>query len=132
MNEPDSHTTPQHMDLGEQGELLATAHLLAKGYAIRHRNWKMGKKEIDIVAENHEGVVFVEVKTRHTNAYGNPETAVTLTKQRNIIAAARAYINIYKLDCRTRFDIIAIVLEKGHAQIQHIEDAFRPRPKYYS
>lgn len=53
-----------HNELGKEGELLAANHLQSEGYVIRHRNWRCGHKELDIVAEKDGTLVFVEVKTR--------------------------------------------------------------------
>ena len=54
-----------HNELGKEGELLAANHLQSEGYVIRHRNWRCGHKELDIVAEKDGTLVFVEVKTRN-------------------------------------------------------------------
>lgn len=62
-----------HNELGKEGEDLAALHLMEKGYRIRHRNWRSGKKEIDIVAEKDGELVIVEVKTRGNENFGRPE-----------------------------------------------------------
>ena len=66
-----------HNELGKEGELLAANHLQSEGYVIRHRNWRCGHKELDIVAEKDGTLVFVEVKTRKDVLFGLPEDAVT-------------------------------------------------------
>ena len=79
-------------NLGQKGEELAADHLKKAGYKILFRNWKWGKHEIDIIAENKDFIVFVEVKTRTEDFQMHPATAVTNEKQRSIIWAADGYI----------------------------------------
>ena len=115
-----------HNDLGKIGEDLAVQYLMDKGYKILERNWRNRHKEIDIIAQVGKELVIVEVKTRKSNAYGEPDLAVTKQKQRLLIYAANAYIYRYNLDINTRFDIISIYFREGKPIIDHIEDAFLP------
>ena len=116
-----------HIDFGKQGEEIAVQYLIDKGYEILERNWRNRHKEIDIIAKDGDELVIVEVKTRQTDEYGNPDVAVTLQKQRLLISAANAYLFRNNLDVETRFDIISIVFKEGKPVIEHIEDAFLPR-----
>ena len=116
----------EHNDFGKLGEELAVDYLTGKGYKILERTWRNIHKEIDIIAKDGNFLVIVEVKTRQTDAYGEPDTAVTKHKQRMLIAAANAYIARKHLDVETRFDIISIVFNDGEPVIEHIEDAFLP------
>ena len=115
-----------HNDFGKLGEELAVNHLTGKGYEILERNWRNRHKEIDIIAKDGKELVIVEVKTRQTDEYGEPDIAVTKKKQRMLIAAANAYILNKGLDIETRFDIISIIFRDGEPVIEHIEDAFLP------
>ena len=115
-----------HNDLGKMGEELAVNYLIEKGYEILERNWHNIHKEIDIIAKDGKFLVIVEVKTRQSDEYGEPDLAVTKRKQRMLIAAANAYITRNKLDVETRFDIISIILKDSEPVIEHIEDAFLP------
>ena len=115
-----------HNDFGKQGEELAVQYLIGKGYEILERNWRNIHKEIDIIAKDGECLVIVEVKTRQTDEYGDPDIAVTRKKQRMLITAANAYISKYNMDVETRFDIISIIFKDGEPVIEHIEDAFLP------
>lgn len=117
---------PESHDLGQKGEDLAVSHLIKTGYTIRHRNWKYGKKEIDIVAENKDFIIFVEVKTRTDNFQIHPRTAVTSEKQRFIIYAADGYLQRYNINKESRFDVITIINKGDSSEIDHIEDAFYP------
>jgi len=110
--------------LGKSGEDKAAEHLRNLGYTIRHRNWKSGRTEIDIVAENKDFIVFVEVKSRTNDTFVKPAVAVTPQKQRTIIFAAEIYIRKYGIAKESRFDIITI-LNKGEASdIEHMENAY--------
>lgn len=112
--------------LGHRGEELAAAYLMQKGYTIRDRNWRSGKTEIDIIAENNGFIVFVEVKTRSADYQVHPAEAVNVPKQRTIINAASNYINRNGLVKEARFDIITVIISKTGPEIDHIENAFYP------
>jgi putative endonuclease len=112
--------------LGEKGEELAAGHLVEKGYKILHRNWKSGKMELDIVAENKESIVFVEVKTRSENFLANAKDTVPREKQRFMLYAAENYIKRYNINKDSRFDIITIISKGQKFTVEHIENAFYP------
>lgn len=114
----------QHNDLGKEGEDIATEFLIRKGYIIRHRNWRSGRKEVDIVAESEGQLVFVEVKTRKNRLFGAPEEAVNDRKIRRIVSAADTYVKRYEIDLPVRYDIITVVGEEPPFAIDHIEQAF--------
>ncbi len=115
-----------HNELGLTGEDLATAHLLAKGYAIRHRNWRWGHQELDIVAEKNRTLVIVEVKTRRSTLYGPPEEALTAEKIRHIVHTAETYVKRYATGLPVRFDLITVVVnDPNEPQLRHIENAFQ-------
>ncbi len=116
----------QHNILGKQGENLAVNYLLAKGYRIIETNWHEHKFEIDIIAQTKSEIIFVEVKTRSTDFFGNPEEAVSIAKQKHLIAGADYYLEQNRIDLTCRFDVIAIVLNNFSEQINHIKDAFYP------
>jgi putative endonuclease len=116
----------EHNELGESGEKLAQKFLKEKAYEILATNWRFGSDEIDIIAKHNGFLVIVEVKTRSTNVFGEPEVAVTKQKQRFLIRATQNYISQNNIDEETRFDIIAIVSKNGKNTIHHIEDAFYP------
>lgn len=113
-----------NQDFGKIGEDLAVELLVKKGYRILDRNWRSGHKEIDIIAMDGETLVAVEVKTRKSNNYGEPDIAVDTTKQRLLIRATDAYVRYHNLDVDVRFDVISIVMTDTSQTIEHIEDAF--------
>ncbi len=115
------------ISLGARGEREAERYLLKQGLIITHRCFRNPIGEIDLVAVDHETVVFVEVKTRMSDLAGSPFEAVDDQKQEKITATATSFLKHYDLtECRTRFDVISIFWPdpRQSAQIEHIEDAF--------
>jgi putative endonuclease len=112
--------------LGQKGEDLATDHLKKAGFKILSRNWKWGKHEIDIIADNKDIIVFVEVKTRSDDFQMHPVTAVTTEKQKSIIFAADGYLQKFNINKESRFDVITVIKSGESYQIDHIEGAFYP------
>lgn len=116
----------EHNKLGTKGEDLAVDYLLGKGYEILNRNWIGERHEIDIIARDSDLLVFVEVKTRSSTFWGNPEDAVSATKIKRMVAAADYYLYLNDSDTSVRFDVITVVTNKKQTEIEHIEDAFLP------
>lgn len=119
----------EHNELGKWGEDLAAKYLVSHGYYIRDRDWKSGKRDLDIVALNEAQnlLVFVEVKTRKDDNLANPEAAVDQKKILNLGRAANDYICQFALDYEVRFDIITVIgTNEADAKIDHFEDAFNP------
>ena len=116
----------EHNLFGVRGEAIAARYLLEKGFIIRECNWRSGHKEIDIVAQEDDVLVFVEVKTRRNDTYGDASDAVTPMKMRRLIFAAEAYIKMKELDMDVRFDIITVVGCGDECSVEHIREAFYP------
>jgi len=116
-------------NLGIKGEDLAAEFLKKAGYRILNRNWRAGKLEIDIIAENNDFIVFAEVKTRSEDFQMHPLTALTKDKQRSLIYAADAYIKRNNVNKEGRFDVISVIKTGETYSIEHIEDAFYPTLK---
>lgn len=115
----------KHNETGIKGEEIAENFLQTKGYKILHRNWRSGKKEVDIVAHINDLLVFVEVKTRSEVYFGYPEDAVDEKKQDFLKTAAEEYMYQNPEHTQIRFDIISIITKKGQLEeIVHWEDAF--------
>ncbi len=115
-------------ELGKRGEEAAAAYLERVGMTIVERNWRCKSGEVDLVAlEGHE-IVFVEVKTRRSTATGQPEEAVTPTKQRRYRRIALAYLQQAGLeDVSVRFDVISLlVVADDRALLRHHRAAFVP------
>lgn len=114
-----------HNELGKWGEQLACDHLVARGCAIRDRNWRMGRYEIDIVAMQSTTIVFCEVKTR-SNPDDDPLEAVDDRRIAHMVASAQVYMEAFGLECLdVRFDLFGIrgTPDSGH-DIEYIPDAF--------
>ena len=111
-------------ELGKKGEDLAVDYLVNKGYRILERNWRSGHKEIDIIALIDKVLAIVEVKTRKSSDYGEPDIAVGMMKQRMLAWAADAYVRYKNLEVDIRFDILSIVFTDQGPETEHIEDAF--------
>jgi putative endonuclease len=111
-------------ELGKQGEQQAIDFLRKKGYSILNVNWRYQHKEIDIVAEYDNELHIVEVKTRTSAIWQTIDEIVGITKQKNIIAAADAYIQQNNIDKNVFFDIVYIVQTGEKEQIELISNAF--------
>lgn len=127
----DARATAAHIKTGVRGEDAACEFLKKNGYSIITRNYRAGKSEIDIIAEDRKNIVFVEVKTRTAkkdSLYGRPSDAVNRAKREYIIRGAREFLRRYgKNDRRpARFDVIEIYAAPGGdiSEIIHIKDAF--------
>lgn len=114
---------------GIEGEILAKNHLLKQGYEILELNWRYKKYEIDIIAKKDQTLVFIEVKTRKNNTFGEPELFVTKQKQGFTITAANQYIIENNIDSESRFDIIAVIQLNNNHTVKHLEGAFYPLRK---
>ena len=117
----------QHNLLGKIGEEAACRYLAKNDYRLLSRNWQAGHWEIDIVADDFGELVFVEVKTRTNEDFASAESAVTLDKMDNLIAAARMYMAYYHIDQPYRFDIITVVGTEGNFNITHRKGAYSKR-----
>ena len=118
-------TPDRRKQRGAAGEALAAQFLEQQGLKILSRNFRFERGEIDIVAEDGDELVFVEVKARRTNAFGEPEDAVTPQKQEQIQHVAEGYLLEHNIrDHSCRFDVVAIVFQQGKAKINHIKNAF--------
>ncbi|TCK67677.1 putative endonuclease [Winogradskyella wandonensis] len=114
----------QHNELGKKGEQLAVDFLLKNDYNIIERNYRFEKAEVDIIAQKEDILAVVEVKTRSTLDFGNPQDFVKPKQIKNLVKAVDEYVTVNNLDVEVRFDIIAIVKENGDYKIEHLENAF--------
>ena len=114
----------QHNELGKKGEQLAVDFLLKNNYEIVERNYRFDKAEVDIIAKKDDFLAIVEVKTRSTADFGDPQDFVKPKQIKNLVKAVDEYVTVNGLDVEVRFDIIAIVKEKDGYNIEHLENAF--------
>ncbi|HET9485805.1 MAG TPA: YraN family protein [Chryseosolibacter sp.] len=107
---------------GSIGENLAAEFLVNKGFTVVARNYRWKKAEIDLIVQRENWLIFVEVKTRSSNSFGEPESFVSDYQRKLIYDAAEEYI--YSKDWRghIRFDIVSV--KPGiEPEIVHFEDA---------
>jgi putative endonuclease len=115
-----------HISTGAAGEQLACQWLERKGLTIVHRNWRHGRDELDIVARDGRFLVVVEVKTRGSDRWLDPELAVDRAKQHKLLRAANALVHTLPDDLELRFDIVAITHTLQGPEVLHIPNAFYP------
>ena len=119
--------TQARLEFGLYGEDLACAELERRGYAIVTRRYRTRHGEIDIIANDGEYLVFVEVKARRDGTFGDPEEAVTLQKQRQMVWMATDYIARQSPgEVACRFDVVSVNTHTTPPVITIIPDAFRP------
>ncbi|MBI1885801.1 MAG: YraN family protein [Chloroflexi bacterium] len=117
---------PGRRALGDFGERVAAAHLEAKGYRIRERNFRTREGEIDIIAEKGDCLAFVEVRTRRGEAMGTPAESVTPRKRERLLALAGAYLQAAgEPPLQPRIDVVTVSLgaDGRLLAVEHIEGA---------
>jgi putative endonuclease len=114
-----------HLHTGAAGEALAADYLLAEGFTILERNWRHGRREVDIIAEKQGVLHFIEVKTRRSNRYGRPEDQVDGRKMELLAEAAAEYLHRHPQWQRIQFDILSITLGGSGTEYFFIEDVSR-------
>jgi len=121
-SDPAEWTDDRHKR-GLAGEEQAIQYLLSRGWHVVAHRFRIGHKEIDLIARQGNLVAFIEVKSRRGAAFGSPLEAVTGAKRRELVKAARAWVDRYGRPSDVyRFDCIAVV----NNQLEHLADAFRP------
>ena len=110
---------------GKDSESVAVRYLKRRGYKILVKNYRTRLGEIDIVARDRDTIVFVEVKARHSDRFGNPKAAVTPAKQRKISMVALQFLKENdRMNSRARFDVVAIRSRENGPDIEIIKNAF--------
>lgn len=108
-------------EFGNKGEDLACEYLIKNGYEILERNKHFSKLcEIDIIAKFKNKIVFVEVKTRKTDAFGTPMEAITKSKYNNIKTGVLSYVQDNRIK-NYQIDAIGITLQPT-LKIQHLKN----------
>jgi len=112
---------------GASGEDAAVWELTRRGYRILARNVRTRVGELDVVARDGDTLCFIEIKARHSLAFGLPQEAVTPRKQRHIIRAAQWYLKAHRLtSAPARFDVVALLLgpDDRPTSVALIQNAF--------
>lgn len=119
--------TKARQNFGKFGEELACTELVQRGYSILERGYRTANGELDIVAKDGDYLVFVEVKARQDDSFGEPEASVTVRKQQKLVWMATDYLTRHGLgDVPCRFDVVGINTQQNPPSIVVIPDAFRP------
>ena len=113
-----------HNQLGKKGEDLAVEFLLKKGYKIVARNFKFQKAVVDIIARKVNVLAIIEVKTRSTPDFGNPQEFLKAKQIQLMVNAVDHFVTEHNLDVKVRFDILGVIKNKAGIKIEHLEDAF--------
>jgi putative endonuclease len=113
-------------DLGRRGEELAARFLVNAGMSIVDRNWRCSQGEIDIVARDGPDLVFVEVKTRSSVAFGHPLEAITVVKLARLRRLASAWCESHTDPyLGIRIDALAVIAPfRGPATIEHLAGVY--------
>ena len=118
----------KHNKLGQAGEKAACDFLISKGYTVRETNWRAGRLEIDLIAQEPKAnrLHIIEVKTRSSVERYDPMESITKAKIRNLVNAANAYISHYQLKLSVQYDVMIVVGLDTDFTIQFIPNAFQP------
>ncbi len=110
---------------GALGENIATNYLIENGFVILERNWRYKHCEVDIICQKNNSLHFIEVKTRLTNQFGNPEESINEKKMNALKKAAEEYLTQNPACCLLQFDVIAIKLNgEKIEELYFIDDVF--------
>lgn len=116
--------------IGRWGEQAVAEWLERHGFRLLARNWRRREGELDIVALQGATLVFIEVKTRRSEAFGTPEESVDERKQRQLARLAQRYLdeNPSLTFDECRFDVVVVDLTGNRPRLRHYPNAFLPPP----
>ena len=108
-------TTRSRKNLGDSGERVAAMFLEQRGYKILARNFRTRVGEMDLIAEDADGLAFVEVRTRRGSALGSPEESLTPRKRARLLTVAHEFLQAHAeyADRAWRIDLVAIELDRA-------------------
>ena len=113
------------INLGKKGEKLALAYLKSKKFKIIEKNLRNRFGEIDIIANDNGTLVFIEVKTRTSEAFGLPIQGINQKKQERLKQLAMGYLAAKGLiEKEVRFDVLGILQTNKQIKIDYIPNAF--------
>jgi putative endonuclease len=119
--------TTTKQDTGQRAEKIAVDYLRQQGFKIRNTNWRFGHKEIDIAAEKDGRIHIVEVRSLNSSFFQEPYQSIDRQKQRNLIAAAHAYITHHKLTMEVQLDVISVVFNGDAHTLDYLPNAIYPK-----
>jgi putative endonuclease len=113
------------MEFGLQGERVAEKWLQSRGWKVLQRRYRSGHRDIDLVAQREDLVVFVEVKARMGSDFGDPVEAVNWKKRGELVRSACTWIDRHGRPGEVyRFDIIGVLVAGDRVRVRHVENAF--------
>ncbi len=123
---------PLHLRHGELGERAAKRHLKRQGLKFLTANFRSPRGEIDLIFRDDDCLVFVEVKTRSSEEWGRPATAVDKERRGRLTRAALDYLRLLKSPLvKVRFDIVEVLLQDGTVrEVRHLPNAFAMERPY--
>ncbi len=115
----------KHNQTGVAGEKMGAGYLMDAGYVILEKNWRYSRSEVDIIASKNNILHFIEIKTRRTKKFGQPEEQVGRKKMENLIKAAEQYLYLQPQWNRIQFDILAVsMIDEMPVEYFFIEDVY--------
>ncbi len=112
------------LEFGKFAEEKASEYYIKNGYAIRERNWRHHRIEIDLIAQIGSIIVFVEVKARSGRDM-HPVDAVNMDKMKSMTRGADYYLKyVMHGDYEYRYDIFALTGDFENYEVEVLEDAF--------
>jgi putative endonuclease len=112
-------------EFGELGERIAERWLRRQGWRVVQRRFRSGHRDIDLVVERDDLVVFVEVKARRGAEFGDPVEAVNWNKQRQLVRSASVWIDRHGRPSESyRFDVVGVLVEGEKVRVRHVANAF--------
>jgi len=121
---PLQESMAQNNELGKKGEQIAVDYLVKNNFDIIERNYRFDKAEVDIIAKKNQILAIIEVKTRSSSDFGNPQDFVKPKQIQRLVKAVDEYVTENDLDVEIRFDIIAIVKTGTSYYIELFDNAF--------
>jgi len=116
---------PHAHRLGALGESFAERWIVRRGWRVLARRFRVGHRDIDLIAQRGDTVAFIEVKTRHSAGFGGPIGAVGRQKRRHLTHAATIWIDRHgERGLQYRFDVVGVLITGELIRIAHVEDAF--------
>jgi putative endonuclease len=115
----------RHNETGKKGEVLAVSYLQEQGFTVLHCNWRYSHYEIDVIATRQEMLHFIEVKTRQSLAWGQPEESVSKDKIRSVVKAGVAFQAAFPYWKRVQYDVLSITITDNQPpEFFYIEDVY--------
>jgi putative endonuclease len=115
------------LETGARAEKIAVEFLQQQGFVIRDTNWRIGHKEIDIVAEKNGRIHVVEVRSLNSSIFQQPYQSIDRQKRRNLIAAAHAYILRHNLPMEVQLDVASVVFSGSTHTLDYFPNAIYPK-----